>query len=230
MIKLTAKIQSLLNSSLLAVSLISIQSICHADEYVKDGKPCVKEICVGDGLGELSKINWKKSILLKPPQYFTFAIEHFNKDYRGDLKKSKDYLLQKTFDSTALKYFSDVKAYCGNDFFSYPTGTYTSKDGNQTEVTISLEPDAINLDSLDQKWTVVKIRRQYMVKSDQQRREIFEANNERYKSLTEAPGSGYNKSDFFEGSLILTFNHRPNVTEQAKLNPLCGGSEKVKID
>ncbi len=28
----------------------------------KDGMPCVKEICLGDGMQELQKINWEKPV------------------------------------------------------------------------------------------------------------------------------------------------------------------------
>lgn len=222
------KIYTFVSSTLLTVFLTSMQSISYADEYVKNGLPCVKEICVGDGLDELSKVNWDKSKLWKNPQYTKYVVERFNDNYRGNLKKSKDYIVQNTFDSTGLKYFSDVKASCLHDL--NPVGTYTSKDGNQTKVTIGLVPDSKELDSLEQKWTVVWISRHYLVKSDQQRSEIYEANKERYKSLTEAPGSGFNRSDFHAGKLELSMNQRPNIIEHKRLNPLCGGSEKVKID
>jgi len=38
--------------------ILSILNItCYAQDYQKNGYPCVNELCVGDGLSELSKVN-----------------------------------------------------------------------------------------------------------------------------------------------------------------------------
>lgn len=235
MIKLTTKIQSLLNSSLLAVSLISIQSICHADEYEKKGMPCVKEICVGDGLDELSKVKWDKVDVKINPKATFYSIYAKQRDerkshYRGNVKNLSEYIGRNKFDSVAVKYLPDAKVVCQPDILNGLEGTYTSKDGNLTTVAISLIPSASNLDSLEQRWTVTSIKREYLIKSEQQRKEVISALNERYGSLKSYGETGAGTGEFKQDKLNLSFVQDPKKRERMSLHPSCGGIEQIKVD
>ena len=46
---------------ILALSLMATQSICSAQQVEKNGLPCVAELCLGDGLAELSKVHWDRA-------------------------------------------------------------------------------------------------------------------------------------------------------------------------
>ncbi|MFM8900187.1 MAG: hypothetical protein ACKOF9_09615, partial [Burkholderiales bacterium] len=50
-----------LKAIILALPLFTAPHICLAQELEKNGLPCVAEICLGDGIAELSKVQWDRA-------------------------------------------------------------------------------------------------------------------------------------------------------------------------
>jgi len=154
-----------LKATALALSLLALQPASFAQTMEKNGLPCVQEVCLGDSLTELAKINWT-------PAQTTFKINN-KVQLTGARKLSDDdlrvlkasfplsneaapFLHEKQFDAAGLKTLSRVTAACdANELF----GTYGAGTGAPTKVGISLMPSAADANS--QVWTVTSIVRDF---------------------------------------------------------------------
>lgn len=241
------KFYTFVNSALLTVSLISIQSLCYAGEYVKNGMPCVKEICIGDGVDELTKVNWDKVNVKPNPKAFMYTLYIKNRDkelqtYIGKTKNLANYLGMHKFDSSTIGHLNEVTAVCDTPTLGGLTGTYKSKDGNLTEVEIELIPDQQNFDSLTQSWVVTEIARTFKIASPQQREEVTEEMNTRYSFVDKNifDDKGYTKKYASEASFgksivnnnnlnlrLVKDNHEKN---RASIHPGCPGATEIKMD
>jgi hypothetical protein len=92
--------------------VLLIPTTIPAQQYEKNGLPCIPELCIGDGLPELGKIKWDRaksdfSITGKPdyvgsqPLTAT-AVTLIKKDYRGDVTKATPYLSYQASDNNGL--------------------------------------------------------------------------------------------------------------------------------
>lgn len=236
MFKSKTKISGLVKSVLVGVALISIQSICHADEYEKNGLPCVKEICIGDSVDSLENVKWDKvdtKVNTKNWNYSLYAKsrEDRKSKYRGSVKNLSEYIGLNKFDSLTVKHLTEVLALCEVDSQGGLVGSYMSKDGNPTSVTIQLAPSAASSNSVEQKWTVVSIKRKYSIKSNQQRDEVSEALNQRYGHFKSYGDIGHGTVDFRYDELQLSLvSNYTNIRERMTLHPSCGGTAKINVD
>ena len=241
-----SKKYSYVNSALLAISLISMQSICHAEEYVKNGLPCVKEICIGDGVDELTKVNWDRVNVKPNPKAFMYSayIKERDKElqaYIGNTKNFENYLGMGKFDSSTIGHLNEVTALCKTPPLAGLKGTYKSKDGNLTEVEIELIPDQQNFDSLTQSWVVTEIARTFKVASPQQREEVTKEMNSRYSLVDKYPfdDKGYTKkyaSKASFGNSIVNNNDlnlsliKDNHMDRKAIHSGCPGANNIKMD
>lgn len=202
-------------------------------EYRKNGMPCVKEICLGDGIEELKKIKWESVTYSK-----LLNIETIKKNYRGDLTKVAMYLAEpaiggKRFDNSALNHLSEVVAYCNqvanirNGF----TGNYVSDSGHETRVDIAMIPSD---DQNQQKWTVISISRSYSsAYSAQQLQQVKDQLHERYGEFLyyrERKLKNGAVDAIYSGSSLKIFTNWPNIDNALKMHPLCNGKDKINID
>ncbi len=211
-------------------------------EYRKNGRPCVKEICLGDGLDELRKVKWDKSNRANRAKVTKMQMTALEEIFRGKLIASAPYITWPIygggeFDNQALSKLDEVIAIC-NGFLSL-SGTFTTQSGNPTTVDIELIPTQ---DNKEQKWTVVAIRRSFpMASSKKQYEEIRAQLETRYGEFIDtyarrqkrADGEKYyvysdNSGDGFNFSLY-TKKFVENSAERL-LHPACGGKEKINID
>ena len=203
-------------------------------EYVKNGMPCLAEVCLGDGIAELQKIKWDK---VKKETVNKSLLEYVNTNFRGKLKASTPYLRRGfsgntgIFDSQALSNLHTVIADCVTQSYTLLSGTFTSKAGNPTEVVIRLVPSQ---DNLTQKWTVVTIRRTYKTQSLQQSNEVIGQLKERYANFSTIlnvvkEGEPQVYIDSINPALTLSA-YLQTAVERARLHPACEGSAKVNID
>lgn len=202
-------------------------------EFAKNGMPCVAEICLGDGIAELQKVKWDK---VKKETLNKYLIEYVNKNFRGNLKASTPYLRTGfmgntgAFDNQALANLDAVTVDCVTQSYTLLAGSYTSKAGNPTGVSIRLVPSQ---DNMTQKWTVVAINRRFKTQSEKQNSEVTSQLRERYGNflsslsvVKEGTGQVYIDST---PQLILSISLITAV-ERARLHPACGGAAKVNID
>lgn len=230
------------------------QASVSASQYVKNGLPCVLEICVGDGLEELKKIKWQPvrpdpsrvgittqmlwSAQQGMKQNDKLLIDRAKLDWEGDVSNVFRYWAQGSFDSEALPALSGITASCaGNVIY----GTYTSNAGSPTAVSIGLK--YANTSSPKQKWVVVEISRSipnssYLSMNESQ--QIKDDLAQRYKGmmLLHATGAGTQvqaahgtgQVNFLGTVVILGSADKVNSYEKLKLHPHCGGGKKISLD
>lgn len=225
------------------VPLFFTATLCQAQQVVKNGLPCVAEICLGDGLPELGKVQWdraknpfsdpKKPFYTASRKLTALEMGMVQAQFRGNLNPVSAFLADGLFDSGSLPGLARITAACNkNTLF----GTYTTASGNPTRVGISLIP--IKSDPTRHQWTVTTIVRTLpAVVSSQQIAEAKTELNARYKDFDSnrlglpRPGEGrfaYNLASDFGFHFFLM--PETDELDRMKMHPACGGSAKVKVD
>ena len=222
----------------MALSIFSLKVYATSEvsnsEYVKNGMPCIAEICLGDGLTELKKI---KFIKVDKPYMNKDSFALIEKLYKGNLKASAPYLYEswgrvvRYFDNKLLSNLSEVIADCGNTAKLY--GKFITYTGNPTQIAIELLP--LSGDNMTQKWTVVEISRQFpKAISNEQKQEISNELEQRYGSFDTLKLLGQkaqgNTPSFSGGAALRLELEVSNLRNRQLSHPACGGSSKVTID
>lgn len=218
---------------------------CSAQEFEKNGLPCVAEICLGDSLAELSKIPWevRENVFgesKKPMNKFVRKLSDsqlglLKSVFRGDVISVASFLDGNYFDSSALSGLARLTAACARHEL---TGTYITKSGNPTRVGISLIPN--QNDTTKHQWTVVSIGRTFPTAvTTEQKAEATSQLNERYAAFdvrntgnAKAGNGRFNWNLSFYGPLgfHLWLFRDSDEGNRIKLHPACGGTERVRID
>lgn len=218
-------------------------NMSRTNEYWKNGLPCIAEICVGDGISSLKKVQWDRAAYGTPPgmatKYFSdgpaikgsLQVEILkNSDlFRGDLKNTVVYLNNKGFDGKFLMHAHSLVACRG--FANWLGGRFTSKSGNPTEVAIGLEP--IPGGGGKQEWIVTAISRTFpQVKSNKQMDETVEEMQKRYGSSRLSVNTDrWDATRELGGNRFAFILQVPSeVDELKRQHPLCGGTAKVNVD
>jgi len=225
-----------------ALPLIVLQAPCQAQTVEKNGLPCVAEICLGDGIAELSKIQWS-------PAQNTYKVNNKVQLTAGrkltddDLQSLKPtfpnageaapYLYDKQFDGSALPLLSKVSAACEtNELF----GMFGSNSDTPTRVGISLTPNLS--DPTRQEWRVTTIVREFpSAVTNEDKAAVTKLLNGRYfkygagavRVADAKPGEGR----YFPGGMNrfgfgLSLYRGPDEAKHLKMNPVCSGADKVK--
>jgi len=224
----------------LALPLLAMQPACFAQSMEKNGLPCTPEICLGDGLPELSKIQWT-------PAQTAFKINNKvqntaeRKLSDDDLKTLKalypsageaaPFLYEKQFDASALAGLSRVTAACDvNELF----GSFGSSEA-PTRVGISLMPNLT--DSSRQVWTVTSIIREFPTAvTIEQKADLTLLLKRRYAKFgagsRELPPAKPGEGRFFLGGMAnfgfgLSLVRTPDEETRMKVHPLCAAGAKV---
>lgn len=218
--------------SIMIALLASSISTANADQntYEKNGMPCMDELCLGDSLDELSKVNFEPvaSYKIRP-----IEIDALTSKYKGNIKPIATYLGRSKFDSNTIQALADITATC--TFIAKLDGNFTSKGGNPTKVTISLLPTS---DTSKQVWTVTGIYRTYpSAKSQDQRKEVKTEMDARYSQFTKGTTKSGKPVYLFNAGYttnpaMLTLILPTGLDYQNKLvlHPLCGGKDAVHLD
>lgn len=224
----------------LALPLLAVQSTCMAQDLEKKGLPCVAELCLGDGLAELSKIQWtpaENAYKINNKVQLTSARKLTDDDirslratwpYSGD---AAPYLYDKQFDSNALPALAHVFAACeSNELF----GTYGGSGDTPTRVGISLTQSLT--DPSKQEWTVTTIVRDFpSAKSNDDKSVITKLLNERYAKFgagrTDVPPAKVGEGRYFPGGMTrfgfgLSLYRGNDEASRLKTNPICHAAEK----
>ncbi|MFT7722343.1 MAG: hypothetical protein QM788_05880 [Roseateles sp.] len=228
---------------LVTVAMITTPAFSQGATYEKNGLPCVAEICLGDGIPELSKVKWDRSKNpFSSPQkpLYTSAKKVTDGEkrllasrFKGDTAGALPFLADSLFDSTALAGLARVTAACERHEL---IGTYTTESGLPTRVGISLIPG--QSDTSTQHWTVTSIIRYFPAAvTNAQKTELESQLGERYrafditKTKNAKPGEGRYSKNFGPsfGFNLLLFR---GIEEgnRLKMHTACGGSSKIAID
>ena len=230
-----------------AITLLALAGVssAHAQTYEKNDAPCIAELCIGDGLPELGKINWDRA---KDPMSFgsatayvgarpldRFEMKRVVDVYRGDVQPAAPYLAYTAFDNKAFPLFAKVTAACGRREL---TGTFKTESGLPTKVKIALLPGEKN--SGLQRWTVVAIVRTYPTAvSTSQTRDLREQLEQRYARFNTYRGVPRGVEGYFSinrtASPTDPFGFGLSINPSRELkdftqHPACGGNKKVPLD
>lgn len=233
-----------IKAALLFFPFVVVSSLCFSQGLEKNGLPCVAEICLGDGIPELSRIQWdraknpfsspKKPLYTVSRKLSKSEMNMLQSRFRGDLVQAAPFLADNLFDSVALSSLSRVTAACAKNEL---IGTYTTPSGNPTRVGIALTPSQSDVSK--QRWTVVSIVRSFpSAVSEEQKAEveaelakryyIFGAKNPNIKNAKPGEGRFFPNYGTFGFNLLLFRGLEEH--NRMKLHPACGGATKVGID
>lgn len=230
----------------LALPLLATLPDACAQELEKRGLPCVAELCLGDGIAELSKIQWA-------PSQSAFKINN-KAEMTGSVKLSDDklrqlknsypaagdaapYLFSNQFDTAALPSLAKVTAACQSNEL---IGTYGAGGNTPTRVGISLTPSATNPSK--HVWTVTTIVREFPTAvTNDDRAEISNQLKARYAKFgagnAETPAAKAGEGRFFPSGMTrfgfgLSLGRGGDETARMLQHPACntgaGTTDKVK--
>lgn len=210
-------------------SILCVQSPAVAQDAFRNGRTCIAEICIGDGLAEVSKVKWNPAKVMvpleKPEPIASYKVPdrrkaEIGKIYRGDLTRAMPYLAGSGFDQSATALLDGIVA-C--EHRGGIAGTFNGKDGNPTKVTITLVPDA--KDAAVQRWTVTNVERHFVAADTDAKRDAKRAEMDKIYAAAAStqlpPGSGmYHMSG---DRMYLTLRRDDASYRRLREHPLCTG-------
>ena len=224
-----------------ALTLIGVHASSMGQALEKNGLPCVAELCIGDGIPELSKIQWT-------PAQSSYKVNN-KVQLTGEKKLSDDdlrqlkstypvageaapFLYERIFDSSALPALARVTAACQSNEL---TGFYGASGDTPTRVGISLTPSAT--DPSRQTWTVTTITREYpSAVTNDERAAITKLLTKRYgkfgagnRTVPDRPGEGrFFPSGMSKFGFGLSLFRGPDEATRLMMHPSCSAGDKAK--
>jgi hypothetical protein len=225
-----------------AVTLCAAHATSMGQTLEKNDLPCVAELCIGDGITELSKIQWAPSqTAYKVNNKVQLTAEKKLSD--DDLRMLRTiypavgdaapFLHEKTFDTTALPGLSRVTAACQTNEL---TGTYGAGGDTPTRVGISLTPS--QADPKIQVWTVTTITREFpSAVSNEDRAAISKLLTRRYgkfgagtRTVPDKPGAGrFFPSGLSKFGFGLSLNRGTDEEQRMLQHPACSAEKNKAI-
>jgi hypothetical protein len=220
-------------------------SVAMADDNVRDGRPCLSGICVGDEISTLSKIKWQTASYNGKPitslktndASVKSLLTHFAPSAAATVKAAAPYLMLNVFDAKAIPKLAQVKGFCDETMYPFGMrGNFISDSGHHTEVVIFV---VTGDDPSNQSLQVTNIERVFP--SEYTREQINELSKqlaERYQGVKQISGMGGStlteptwEFDIYARKLKLRApesNHSTRKTsDQLKKYPGCGKSLKI---
>lgn len=209
----------------------------------KNGLPCVAELCIGDGLAELAKIQWtpaQSSYKVNNKVQLTAAKKLSDDDLRmvnstfPTAGEAAPFLHDRVFDASALPVLSRVAAACqANEL----TGTYGAGTDTPTRVGISLTPSLA--DASKHIWTVTTITREFpSAATNDARAEITKLLTRSYgrfgagtRTVEDKPGAGrFFPSGMAKFGFGLSLNRGSDEAARLMAHPSCSSGDKAKAN
>lgn len=197
--------------------------------------PCVKEVCIGDGLDKL------RSIKFQPVN--TSRVEKLSKRKRADRVEKyggfkdtqpPDFLILAEFDENALDDIAKIKAACSP--LNELNGIYISESGHKTNIHLALWPDK----SGNMEWLVKGIGRAY--KGLQSRGEADQLIQDLREKYAKWDTGKVGQPKPWEAGMMLVPVREPVMTlflapsleviyaDAYKKNPLCKPTRRINVD
>lgn len=204
---------------------------------VKNGNPCIEELCINDEVKSIVNIKWKK-------------VPVNNVDYTSSLKAVGDPNAVKVFsrywnigriDGTGLQALSKIKGFCQMPMdLTSLTGEYTNKKGQQVTVSFLAVPSD---DGKSQKFIVTDIFKMVQKEkvTDVQYEDLATQAKARYHSFYNSSGlTRYPNVSIINNSMRGVTVHITSqfgkVPDGVAINPSkfqyfpgCGGERKIKL-
>ncbi|MDO8292340.1 MAG: hypothetical protein Q7T29_05700 [Gallionella sp.] len=244
------KMKSRLFSCILCLVVIDVgrEAVAGDNPPVRDGMPCLKEICVGDDVLSLKDIQWenvvgtlnKKLIRNKKPDQPN--IDRANSTLRGDkmaisrLASYWEWSWKIGIDNYAMQQLRVVRAFCEPVTFSL---RYRSESGYIT----SLLVEPVPTESLkEHRLVVTMINREYPsgiseVQYEKLANEIkgkYMVVNDRAQSERNSPSAHLGFSPSGAPALTLSIGTPSDLfrdrNDLLKMHPECGGEKLIKMD
>lgn len=217
----------------IALALLATQSTGLAQALEKKGLPCVAEICLGDGIAELARVQWapaRNDYTINDKAQLA-ADRKMSDDDQRSLKPTfpvagdaAPYLYARRFDAAALTPLSRVEAACQiNELI----GNYGTGGSAPTRVGISLLPS--QADPSKQVWTVTTIVREFpSAISNDERALITVLLKRRYGKFSAGmakPGEGrFFPSGMSRFGFGLSLIRGSDEGDRMQISPACGGA------
>ncbi|MEZ5659906.1 MAG: hypothetical protein R3E83_15640 [Burkholderiaceae bacterium] len=206
-----------------------------AATYEKDNRPCLAEVCIGDGLEPLNALQWEAAVSPTSGREKTTVgkrkivrgdLSRASGSFRGEVEPIIAYLVDGRFDGDTLPHLAKVTAACTTHALQ---GHFKSASGLPTQVDIVLTPGTGPTDR--QRWTVVRILRVIPpAATPEEAKAVKAALDERYAKWRlgkRAPGAigsyvGANNSKGFR--FELSEYNSSKEGQRLKEHPACGGA------
>jgi hypothetical protein len=217
--------------SIIAIlSIVAVPALAAAQDEFRNGRTCIAEICVGDGLVEVGKVKWdaaKVAVPFEKPEPITsykvpdrrkVQIEQM---YRGNLARALPYLAGSAFDQSVLSSLSGIIV-C--EHRGGIAGTFTDKSGNPIKVVITLVPDAKDVSI--QHWIVTNIERHYVGANTEEKREAKRAEMDKVyaAAISTTLPSGRGMYHMSGDRLYLTLRRDDESYRRLGMHPSCATS------
>ena len=206
-----------------------------AAKYESKGLPCAAGVCVGAGLDSLAGITWHPAKdkegrpSARPDRNASreFGSDKAKEVYRGDLGDALPYLVDGSFDRSALPALGKVVAACN---ISYLKGTFTTRLGRPATVSVMLAPVPGN--PKVQRWLVdgITIHLPDLVTEGQKNeaKRLLELRYAAFNKETRNEGEGYFRA--YGTSYDLGLMNGADFEKNLKRATACGGSPDVNLE
>ena len=215
-----------------AIASTAILAAPAAAQHQKNGRACVDNICLGDGIEGLEGVAWETAIRPgserspEPSKSRTLGRGETNRvksRYRGSFAGIIGYLADGRFDADALAGMKGITAACETQTMQ---GTFKSASGNPTTVLVSMT--AAPGDPGTHRWTIRRISRKVPnavgAAADAAKSQL----EQRYSAFTSrnrAPGGDMLQINSFSGfQYTLAAPSVPNEDALLKQHTACGGA------
>lgn len=196
--------------------------------------PCVKELCIGDGLDKLHGINFQPVNIERVNKLSARKKADRSHMYGHQGKDPSTYILLGKFDKNALSDMANIKTACTPN--NGLEGVYESESGHKTTVQVAMWPDQ----SGNMRWLVKSISRAYKgIESRSESDELIQSLNEKYakwhigKVGQPKPGNaGMLLVPVREPAISLFLAPTAEVIQSTnyKTNPLCKPTKTTNLD
>lgn len=216
-----------------------------ADDNVRDGRPCLGGVCIGDEISTLAGIKWQTALYSGKPitslkindASVKNLLVHFAPSAAATAKAAAPYLMFNVFDAQAIPKLAKVKGFCDETMYPFGMrGNFISDSGHNTEVVIFVVTGA---DSSNQSLQVTDIERIFPKEyTREQINELSKQLEERYRGVKKISGMGGStlteptwEFDIYARKLKLRAPGNSYSTgktnDQLKKYPGCGKSLKI---
>jgi hypothetical protein len=131
--------------AMLGLAILLSMISAAAEEYVKSGRPCLSDICIGDELSALSKIEWdpvRVPFTSKAAASYALPDEEMKKitvkfapASAPAVRNAGSYIASNAFDNAGISKLAKVSGFCEPVILS---GSFTSPGGHKTHVVLNV--------------------------------------------------------------------------------------------
>jgi hypothetical protein len=207
------------------LSTLVVATPAFSQDVFRNGRTCIPEVCIGDGLAEASKVKWDLARVNNPldermpitaSKVSPRRKAEIEKIFRGDVSQAMPYLAGQGFDQSILPALAGV-AMC--EHRGGVSGTFTDKNGNPTKVFMTVVPDA--KDASVQRWLVTNIERQFVAADTDKEMDAKRAEMDKvYAAAPSAESRAETGSCHMSGNrMYLTMNRERTSYQRLKEHP-----------